>query len=287
MRRRTLHRIAALVVLLASCLLPGCPERGAGPGTPTLDTPQAAPEAPAAQPATAPLQPPATSEPSVGPPPTTAAQTSDRVAARHILLAYEGAASQPLHTRRSRSSAQELAQSLLERLAAGEEFEALARESSDCPSAERGGFLGGFDRGTMHPAFEQATYALQPGEFSGVVETPFGFHLIRREQLAEVRVAQVLVQWSGALGSSAQRSRDQALAIAQQALDQLRQGQPFEQVARDFSDGAAGLRGGDLGWFVRGQFVPDWEAQVFALQPGETSAIIETGAGFHLVKRLE
>lgn len=69
---------------------------------------------------------------------------------------------------------------LRERIAAGESFEALAREHSKDPgSAERGGSLGTLSRDTLDPAFAQVAFSLQPGELSEPVRTPFGFHLIK------------------------------------------------------------------------------------------------------------
>ena len=65
-------------------------------------------------------------------------------------------------------------------LESGGDFAALARQHSDCGSAQAGGDLGAFGRGQMVKAFEEAAFALGVGDTSVVVETPFGFHIIRR-----------------------------------------------------------------------------------------------------------
>ena len=75
-----------------------------------------------------------------------------------------------------------LASQLAEQVKKGDDFAELARKNSDGPSGPKGGLLGRFGRGQMVPPFEKAAFALKPGEVSGVVETPFGFHVIRREQ---------------------------------------------------------------------------------------------------------
>jgi parvulin-like peptidyl-prolyl isomerase len=72
---------------------------------------------------------------------------------------------------------------LLARVRAGEDFAKLADEFTEDPSGKgRGGDLGWFGRGRMVKPFEDAAFALKPGEVSGVVESQFGFHLIKLEE---------------------------------------------------------------------------------------------------------
>ena len=75
------------------------------------------------------------------------------------------------------------AEDVLNRVRQGGDFAALAREfSSDASNKEQGGDLGWFGRGRMLPAFEQAAFALQPGQVSDIVETQFGFHIIKVDE---------------------------------------------------------------------------------------------------------
>ncbi len=104
-------------------------------------------------------------------------QTAEMAHARHILVQVEPTATDDLKAR-----AREKAERLLLRVKRGEDFATVARDSSDCPSASRGGDLGFFGRGQMVPSFEQAAFALEPGGVSEVVETQFGFHIIRLEE---------------------------------------------------------------------------------------------------------
>ncbi len=85
----------------------------------------------------------------------------------------------------------EKAQQLLDALTEGADFAELAREHSTCPSGERGGALGWFGRGRMVPEFEEAAFALQVGELSGLVETQFGVHIILVTDRREAKEAQI------------------------------------------------------------------------------------------------
>jgi peptidyl-prolyl cis-trans isomerase C len=69
---------------------------------------------------------------------------------------------------------------VLERLKKGEKFSAIAKDVSICPSKKRGGDLGTFGRGQMVKEFENAAFALDKGQISGIVKTQFGYHIIRR-----------------------------------------------------------------------------------------------------------
>ena len=72
-----------------------------------------------------------------------------------------------------------LADDLLKRVKQGTSFESLAREYSACPSKSSGGDLGWFGPGKMVAAFESAVKGLSPGSVGDVVQTQFGYHLIK------------------------------------------------------------------------------------------------------------
>ncbi len=100
-----------------------------------------------------------------------------QIRARHILLRMPADA-----TPAQRDSVQTLAGQLRDQARGGGDFAALAQQHSQDGSASQGGDLGFFGRGQMVGPFEQAAFALQPGQVSDVVETPFGLHVIKLEE---------------------------------------------------------------------------------------------------------
>jgi parvulin-like peptidyl-prolyl isomerase len=102
------------------------------------------------------------------------------IRASHILISYAGAPA--TNATRSKGDALKLADSLLARVKNGEDFATLAGNYSDCPSREMGGDLGFFPKGKMVKPFEDAAFALKPDQVSPLVETQFGYHIIKRTQ---------------------------------------------------------------------------------------------------------
>jgi parvulin-like peptidyl-prolyl isomerase len=77
-------------------------------------------------------------------------------------------------------------------------------------------------------------------------------------------------------------TEEAALAAIRVAEERIRAGENFETVADELSDCPG--RGGDLGWFPRGEMVPEFDAVAFALKPGEVSPVFRTAFGFHIAK---
>lgn len=104
------------------------------------------------------------------------------IRASHILVSYAGAPQ--TEATRTKEEAASLAADLLARIKNGGDFEDLARRYSDCPTArsERSGDLGFFKKGRMVKPFEDAAFALEAGEVSGIIETKYGYHIIMRTQ---------------------------------------------------------------------------------------------------------
>lgn len=98
----------------------------------------------------------------------------EQVRASHILVGVDSKA-----TQEQRKAARDKAEKLRSELVNGADFALLAKDNSTCPSSKNGGDLGFFGKGRMDPAFEKAAFALETGALSNVVETRFGFHVIK------------------------------------------------------------------------------------------------------------
>ncbi len=113
----------------------------------------------------------------------------EMVEASHILLKIEEPAKEALDKMddeqkkkavdEAKAKALAKAKEILAKVKQGEDFSKLAKENSACPSGKEGGSLGKFPKGRMVKQFEDAAFALKPGEVSEVVETQFGYHIIK------------------------------------------------------------------------------------------------------------
>ncbi len=99
---------------------------------------------------------------------------AEQVKASHILIPVEEA-----DTEETKAEKKQKLEGILAEVRGGADFAALAQEHSSCPSKTRGGDLGFFPRGQMVGEFENAAFALEVGQVSDVVETQFGYHIIK------------------------------------------------------------------------------------------------------------
>lgn len=112
-------------------------------------------------------------------------QQTARVRASHVLITIPQNADAA-----TKEKAKAKAEAVLAEIKGGKDFAAVAKENSQDPgSAASGGDLGFFQQGQMVPAFDEVAFKLNPGEMSGVVESPFGFHIIK---VAEKQAARVV-----------------------------------------------------------------------------------------------
>lgn len=98
----------------------------------------------------------------------------------HILVMHKNSQRRPASITRTKEEAKAQAEKLLQKLHEGSDFGQLAGLYSDCPSKKVGGDLGFIKKGDMVKDFESAAFTLQKGQLSTIVETQFGYHIIKR-----------------------------------------------------------------------------------------------------------
>jgi hypothetical protein len=105
----------------------------------------------------------------------------EEISAQHLLVMYQGSKSAPSSIKRTRDEARIRAGEALDAVKRGQDFDKVVSSYTDEPGgAVRRGRLGRFTRDRMVKAFSDAAFALEVGEVSTVIESPFGFHVIRR-----------------------------------------------------------------------------------------------------------
>lgn len=98
----------------------------------------------------------------------------------------------------------------------------------------------------------------------------------------QVKASHILLRVTPALDEA---GREKKRALAEKVLEMAKSGKDFADLARKYSDDAgSAIKGGELGYFVRGSMVPDFENVAFALKPGQFSDIVETLFGYHIIK---
>lgn len=206
------------------------------------------------------------------------------VQANHIMIAKP----RGLETPRDMYS---VADSLLTELKAGADFADLAsRFSDDKNSARRGGSMGWMTVFMTPYEFETAVYSVPEGQYSDIVETDFGYHIIKggahRPARGEVMAAHILKMVPpGATPEQEAAIKAQIDSIYDEAI---KPSGSFEALAAKFSDDKGSARqGGKVGWFGVGRMVPEFDSVAFAMPEGEISRPFRTDFGYHIIKKLD
>ena len=196
----------------------------------------------------------------------------------HILLEI-GPSSETLDSLRSR------AEGIRDMAAGGEDFARLASTYSDDPSGERGGDLGLFKKGDMIPKFEEVAFALNPGEISDVVETRFGYHIIKVEERQDDQVHARHILF---LVASSRKDTARTERLADSLHQLLIEGDDFAELAKQFSsDEESKKMGGELGWYPVEQMTPEIKEGVKDLETGQVSRPLMSPFGIHILKALD
>jgi peptidyl-prolyl cis-trans isomerase SurA len=180
---------------------------------------------------------------------------------------------------------------IYQRLQKGEDFNTLAQQVSEDPSAqENQGDLGYFSAFRMIYPFEEMAYTTAVGQYSKPFRTQFGYHILkvhdRRPAAGEIRVAHLLLLTRNTDSDSMrENTRKRIFEIHKK----IKNGENFEALVAQYSeDPSTAQQQGVLPWFGTGRMVPMFEATAFALaRDGDISEPVQTPYGWHIIKRLE
>lgn len=209
--------------------------------------------------------------------------------AQILVRVAEGASAEEIARRRARAE-----EVLGAARRPGADFAALAAAWSDAADAMTGGSLGWRTTDRLPQLFVEAVRDQAEGAVV-LARSPNGFHVIRvagrrsgqaatdaSAPIPQVRVRHLLIRVGGETGEA------QALRRIQEIRTQITARRiDFAAAAKAFSDDASSGRGGDLGWILPGDTVPEFERALEALQPGQLSAPVRSPFGVHLIEVLE
>ncbi|MHB1100005.1 MAG: peptidylprolyl isomerase [Burkholderiales bacterium] len=181
------------------------------------------------------------------------------------------------------------AEEALAQLRKGADFGQVAASFSDAPDALQGGAIGWKPAGQLPTAFTELLQKMKPGDFSGILRSPNGFHIIKlndkREAGSHSLVTQTHVRHI-LIKTGEDVSEDDAKKRLLEILDKIKKGADFGQEAKLHSDDPSASDGGDIGWVSPGDTVPEFQKAMDALQPGQISEPVHTPFGWHLIQVL-
>lgn len=180
--------------------------------------------------------------------------------------------------------------SVHQRLLAGEDFAATAIAVSKSPEALKGGDIG-WRKASELPEIAAATItALQPGQLTAPFRMGGGFHIIKlvdsrggqQQLIDQVKVRHILIK------PSEIRSNDEAKLLTDDLYQRLQNGDDFAILAKQYSDDpGSGSDGGNLGWTMDGQMVPEFEQVVRTTADNAISQPFKSKFGWHILQVLE
>src|SRR5487761_1913102 len=181
------------------------------------------------------------------------------------------------------------AEAALDEIKAGKSFGEVAATFSAAPDASSGGDLGWRTSARLPTVFADVVRTLKPGEVSGILRSPAGFHIVK---LLEIRSHNqpTIVEQTHARHILIKVNESTSEADAKAKIERLRErliaGAKFEDIARANSEDASAAKGGDLGWLSPGDTVPDFEHAMDKLKVGEISEPVRSPFGWHLIEVL-
>lgn len=182
------------------------------------------------------------------------------------------------------------AEEALARIRAGQDFGQVAASYSEAPDALAGGVIEPRPADRLPTLYADAVAKLQPGETSGIIRSPAGFHIVKLFErkggsvggtFRQTHARHILIKVNELVSSDEARHK---LAGLKERLDN---GADFAELARLYSNDLSAAKGGDLGWLYQGDTVPDFERAMDALKLDEVSQPVQSPFGWHLIQVLE
>lgn len=166
--------------------------------------------------------------------------------------------------------------------------DAAGKFSIDRSNSARGGLMGYVTPDRFPWPFEDAAYNTPEGTISPVINSGFGFHIIRTEKVrpteGEVNASHILLMTRGLAPEEAAKQKERIDSL----YNVIVAGGDFAELAKQYSeDPGSAKNGGNLGWFGRGMMVAEFDSTAFALPDGGLSKPFATSFGYHIIKRLD
>ncbi len=171
----------------------------------------------------------------------------------------------------------------------GADFGQVAASFSDAPDALQGGAIGWKPAGQLPTSFTEMLQKMHPGEISGIIRSPNGFHIIKLVDKRDASTHSIVTQTHVRhilIRTGEDVSEDDAKRKLQEILDRIKKGADFGEEAKLHSDDPSASNGGDIGWVSPGDTVPEFQKAMDALQPGQISEPVHTPFGWHIIQVL-
>jgi len=203
--------------------------------------------------------------------------TPEKLKLEHILVAAQPDPAKVATARGKIEAAQK-------RVAAGEDFAAIAKEVSEWPTAKNGGYLGSFRYGDFEStAFDEAVAKLEPGQVSDVISTRYGLQIVRLEtRNGDEMTARHIVAKLETSEDDQVRALNKAIALRERIL----KGESFEEIARAESDDPNTRDQGGLveQEIASSELIPEFRAALDSVQVGGITRVVRSNQGFHMFK---
>ncbi len=207
-------------------------------------------------------------------------RTPEQRHARHILIKVDQQADEQTVAAKKKE-----ARKILALAKAGKDFSALAKKYSEGPTGKNGGDLGFFPRGRMVKPFDDAVFSLHPGEISGLVRSPFGFHIIKLEEIRPA-MTRSFADVKDELAEKVKEEEAKALAFkeASSAYEGIMRAGSLEKYGKQ-----KGVQVVQTNFFSRSNLSggivsdPAFVKEAFSLGKGELSSLVEVKNGYAIL----